>query len=382
MNISKKFRKRILAIGAIVAFWSLFALLYTFSSFLMYGQESSGFRLTLHESLLFELVCISPWAVSTPFIIKLAGKYPVGRSWNWQNMMVHLGAALCVFTFHSFVQSYAVSVFFENMELSWSYIRADFLGFADMRILLYIGLLLGVYTYEFYRKNRETKLREPRLRAELDRLNFQKILNQIQPEFLINSIDTVKQTIGISHREAEKSLIEISTLLRMMLKNIRKEELTVQEDLEYLSIYLDMKERKLGKKIERTDDIEPACYHALIPNFLFIMPLLEELLKVESPKIEPFRSFINRGWVEEGRLHLLAIIDEFDLDAEDLDRLKENVGMQEIESRLKQRYNSKLSLDTTLEGRSIHIHLILPYKKAPEESFNPYNGRIKNAAKQ
>lgn len=365
MEVNQQVRNQILAFLTITVFWVIIALFLSFVSFLMASQGEVKYSLSVTQSILFEIVCISPWIACSPVIIWLARKYDFGRRHLWMSFAIHCLAALVVFSFHSIVQSSAVFAFFDE-PFSWSYVKIDFVGFADMRILLYVGLLLAVHTIEFYKKNKDSILREPRIRAELNKVNFQKILNHLQPDFLIKSIDTIQQDIGDRPKDAEKHLIELGTLLRMMLQNIEKEEVVFTKDMEFLDLYLDLTERRLGIQIERVNNIEPRCYGACIPNFLFIMPFFEELLQHGYCDPDRIERFTNEGWIEDGVLHLDGIIEKVDLTNRDLTRINRKVKMGEIISRLYDRYGDSLELRTFLQDRRIHIYMSLPYRRSEE----------------
>lgn len=366
-----KTRKWALAVLSILSIWIIVALYLSFAALFMASQD--GYTLSIPESILFEIICISPWAISTPFVIWLARRYNFSKPYIWNSLCFHFLAALAVFIFHCLIQSYAVSLFFDDIDFIWGYIKRDFTGFLEMRILLYTGLLLGVHTFDFYQKNKDSILQEPLIRAELNKLSFQEMLNHLQPEFLISSIDIIKQEIKTSPQQAEKNLNEVSTLLRMMLHNISSEESTIQEDHELIDLYLDITQKRLGINIKSIYDIEPACYDACIPNFLFIMPFMEALVKFDQHTRKNLKSFTTKGRVENGTLFLEGIIEEIELTNQDLITINKNVKMGEILTRLHARFGDDVQLRTSLENRKIHIHLSLPYKKHKENTFTPYN---------
>lgn len=380
MQVSRQFKRSALAVLFTGFFWSFIALLFSFATFLMSFQSGEDHYLGIPDSFLFEIVCISPWAVSTPLIFWLARRYHFNKPGRWVSACVHLIAALAVFSFHSLVQSYAVSVFYDEA-FTWSYIKIDFVGFADMRVLLYAGLMLGVYTFDYYQKNKDSKLEEPHLRAELNRLNFQNILNHVQPGFLIHSLDNIKQNLKTSPRQAEKNLNEIGTLLRMMLQNLNREEMTVREDQEFLNLYLDIAEKRMDKKIRRIEKIERGCYDAYIPSFLFIMPFLEEMMKSDHDYNVDFKIFTTEASVVDGILWLEGFIEEVDLSEEDLDRIKRTIGMEEIVTRLQNAYGTDVQLEALLMERKICICLSLPYKTGDPATGNDHHEIFGDARK-
>src|SRR5690625_1500639 len=172
-------------IAIILGLWIIMTLLISSITFIMAFQEN--YPLDTVEILTFEFRCITPWILSTPFIIWVARKYRLEKNLLLTGLPVHFLPALFVFAFLSFFQSYEVSVYFDYA-FDWSYLRRDFAGFLDWRVMLYTGVVLGVYAVDFQRKNRESKLREPRLKAKLNKARYHALLNQIHPDFLLNTI--------------------------------------------------------------------------------------------------------------------------------------------------------------------------------------------------
>lgn len=357
-------RNRLLTYISISALWIMVALFLSVVSFLMARQGEIDYSLGIAQSILFEIICISPWIFCTPAIVWMARNYKVGTGQTVKSLWFHLVAALLVFGIHSLVQSSAVFYFFDE-PFSWNYVKVDFVGFADMRILLYIGVLLGVQTIDFYRKNQRSILKEPRIKAELNKAHFQKILNHLQPEFLIKSIDAIKRDVVEEHpQQAEKHLNKLAGLLRMMLNNINKEEVAFSEDMNFLDRYLDLTERRLGITIERINEIDPRCLGALIPNFLFIMPLLEELLQSRYSDISRISHFTNKAWLEGETLHLEGVIGQVNVTEAQLARIADRVKLDEIQDRLHDKYGDALQLNSYSQDGEVHIYMSMPYKQA------------------
>lgn len=110
----------------IICAWLFVALFISATSLIMYGENFnlSGF----HSTVIYEIICLSPWILLTPFLIRVARTYRFYTHKFPVFMGVHVGTALIIFSLHTVVQSYA-SFLQYNITFNWAYLGSDFLLF-------------------------------------------------------------------------------------------------------------------------------------------------------------------------------------------------------------------------------------------------------------
>lgn len=347
----------------ITGLWTIVILLISSITILTTLQEGSA--VDILGVIVFEMICISPWIVLTPAIIWLARSYKFEAENIYASVGIHLVVMLLLFSLHSLVQSYTVSHYYE-VSFTWAYIQRDFLGFIDMRVMLYAGILLGVYTMDFQRKDREIRLKEPRLKAELNQAKFHALLNQIQPDFLLKSIDAIKSSLDKNEEESEEILTEFSDLLRIMLANVKKDEVILQDDLNTFQLYTNILQKRLGQQIEIEKNIDEECYDALVPSFLILIPLFEQM--VDS--IDPAKNIIHRisynAQLEGKKIRLEVRVDGENIPCKNV---PDYIGNTEI-LKIVDKYQSKhedVQFKTSTGKNRISINLLFPYLR-PENS--------------
>lgn len=345
--------------------WTIIILLISLMT--LFSSLQQEMSIGVVEAIIFEFWCITPWIVLTPAVIRLARTYPFEYPVMYKSLGVHLAAATLLFSLHCLVQSYTVSIYYDDISFGWPYLKRDFLGFIDMRLMLYVGILLAVYSLDFYRKNQKIQLKEPQLKAELNRARFHAILNQIQPDFLLNSIESIKKSLNESQEEAEEILTEFSDLLRIMLANIEREEVTIREDLESYFLYTELLQKRLGQRIQIESNIDDECYDDLIPPFLVVIPVLEEVVcTLEKGRGRMDRISYNAHHVN-GRINLEAVIEGKNILSDELSHILKKIGIIEVIERLEERFEENIQLITKGQRHRIRMSIALPYRKAPAD---------------
>lgn len=349
-------------LSVIFGFWTVVILLISSITILTTLQEGSS--VDVSRILIFELICISPWIALTPAIVWLARNFKFESDKIYYSTGIHIAAMVIVFSLHSVIQSYTVSHFYE-IAFSWQYIQRDFLGFVDMRVMLYAGILLGVYTVDFQKKNREIRLEEPRLKAELSKAKFHVLLNQIQPDFLLKSIDSIKGSLDRSEEESEEILTQFSDLLRIMLANVKKDEVLLKEDLNAFQLYTNILQKRLRQNIQVEKNIDEECYEARIPSFLILIPMFEQILDAENPGQDIIKRISYDARLVSEKMHLGLIIEGKNIPHKEVSEFLRNTEILKIVEKYRNKYGEVDFKINTGQSR-IKIELIFPYLSAEE----------------
>jgi len=361
----KYYGLRVLLVYGLWVLVGLLVAMFTFISVL-----TGAYYLPIWQIILFEQICISPWAVSTPLIIWAARNYRLDQQIKFKSIGAHMIVALLVFAFHSLVQSWTVSWFF-NEPLMLSYIETDFLRFLDMRLLLYGGAIIGIYAIDFYRKDRENQYLEPQLKAEINQVKYQALKNQIQPSFLINSIDAILHNLDKDPDLAEQILNDLSNLLRLMLQNLKKTDITIREDVQFFHMYLKILQKRLGTSIKLEKRIDEDCYDMSVPSILTIMPFLEEIIKRQKAPINTFNKLTYIARKTEYGILLQAIISGLKLTPSELQICQHNAKLHRILLRLDEKYEGQYTYRAYPLNDKVIIKLELPILGGKAQNVNP-----------
>jgi two-component system LytT family sensor kinase len=144
------------------------------------------------------------------------------------------------------------------------------------------------------------------------------------------------------HRDvdaADNMIAKLSDLLRMSLQNVGVQEVTLKQELDFLSKYLEIEQTRFRDRLTVVFDVHPDTLDALVPN-LMLQPLVENSIKHGiGPK--PTRGQIEIRSRHVGRLLELEVRDNgVGLSAARLTDFNRGVGLANTRSRLQHLYGS------------------------------------------
>ncbi len=349
--------------------WALVAFFLSFISFFVWGEM-------LHDKgwlafFLFELICIAPWILFTPAIVRLYRRFDFKKPKQIKSLFAHFIAIVFCFSIHCIVQTLAVFNFFE-MDFNVTRFWLDFIGFLNMRIIFYVGIVMTVKVFDFYQRDREMTLKEPRLRSELNKTKFQVLKNQLQPQFLHATLDSVMHNINNQPEVAEEIVIALSDLLRVMLDLSNPEKVEVLNDLRHLSLYIEILNKKTGKHIKLITDVPPECYDARIPTVIYLIPFFETIHTYNLEHSGSLKKIEYKVDKRFSRLYHSIILEAVKINSHELYQILNKARFKSMVDHLRRSYSSRFQLNCSIKDNRLKIVFELPLKEEPmlEERLN------------
>lgn len=142
------------------------------------------------------------------------------------------------------------------------------LGFVTMVSILWYSQL-EQKEQEERKKDAEKLARE----AELFKLR-----QQLQPHFLFNSLNSINALIGSRPQEARKMVQQLSDFLRGTIKKEETQWVGLQEEIQYLQLYLDIEKVRFGNRLSTEISIEETASELKLPALL-LQPVVENAIK-------------------------------------------------------------------------------------------------------
>ena len=105
-----------------------------------------------------------------------------------------------------------------------------------------------------------------------------KLRQQLQPHFLFNSLNSISALAGSDPEKARYMIQQLSDFLRGTLKKEEKQLIPLQEELQYLQLYLDIEKVRFGNRLQTVLNIEPSAINQMIPA-LILQPIVENAIK-------------------------------------------------------------------------------------------------------
>ncbi|MEM9598929.1 MAG: histidine kinase [Acidobacteriota bacterium] len=132
---------------------------------------------------------------------------------------------------------------------------------------VYWGVLAATQGWRYYQsaRRRQRLLEEARMTA---------LKAQIHPHFLFNTLHSVSTLMDHDVPGARRMIARLSDLLRSSLAEPPGEEVTLEEELELIRLYLDIEEVRFGDRLVVAFEIAPETRRAVVPH-LSLQPLVE-----------------------------------------------------------------------------------------------------------
>jgi two-component system LytT family sensor kinase len=105
-----------------------------------------------------------------------------------------------------------------------------------------------------------------------------KLRQQLQPHFLFNSLNSINALIGSRPEEARKMVQQLSDFLRGTIKKEDTQWVTLQEELQYLQLYLDIEKVRFGNRLATVIDVPEDLKQLKLPSLL-LQPIVENAIK-------------------------------------------------------------------------------------------------------
>jgi two-component system LytT family sensor kinase len=155
----------------------------------------------------------------------------------------------------------------------------------DLVIPVFLLIIYELYRYTHLSRERERKLEKEKLMSELSFLKA-----QINPHFLFNVLSTVHALSRYKAPEAADVTLKLSQLMRFMLFEANRKEISITEDVKILDDYIELEkvrfQNKLSVQFEKNID-DPT--RKIAP--LILLPFVENAFKYASAESR-FNSFV------------------------------------------------------------------------------------------
>src|SRR5260221_2128649 len=130
-------------------------------------------------------------------------------------------------------------------------------------------------TWNEQKENQERKSDAEKLAKEAELF---KLRQQLQPHFLFNSLNSINALIGSRPEEARKMVQQLSDFLRGTIKKEERQQVSLQEELQYLQLYLDIEKVRFGNRLATVVENDETTSQMKMPALL-LQPIVENAIK-------------------------------------------------------------------------------------------------------
>lgn len=269
------FQKSCLKILAALACWSLIGILFATQWYVQ--MTNAGQRITWVTTLTWALNTWGSWAVLSPVIFWLANKFRIEKTRFRRNFFIHLSAGILFSIIQFLLQAEAGQITTwankEAIPFSVSFYNLVSKTF-HLNLLTYWAIVGISHGIEYYRRSQEREKKAAQLESQLISAQLRALKAQIHPHFLFNTLNVISELIFIEPESAERMIARLGEFLRITLENTFADEVRLEQELSFLSKYIEIEKIRFGDRLEIEINVEAESMNAAVPT-LMLQPLVE-----------------------------------------------------------------------------------------------------------
>lgn len=270
--------RRWVRVALIIGIWTLFGLFLVSQTGLAYRR--GDMPVNWYRVLSAEMAFAYAWAALTPLVLWLAQRFPLEREHWLRGLAVHVFASLLIGLatrgFRDLMFFYFVAA--PESRMSFSKLFLNVYLFFDYGSMIYWLILLVSYALNYYRRYRESEIKTTRLQAQLAQAELQALKMQLNPHFLFNTLHSISALVHKDSDAADKMIARLGDFLRLTLDSAGAQEVSLQQELEFLRCYLDIERIRFKDRLTVQMSIEPQALDARLPN-LILQPIVENAIR-------------------------------------------------------------------------------------------------------
>ena len=275
----KIWRRRWVRLAAIWAIWTFIGIVFTLQGYFTSYRSERPMLFT--ESLYLQMTWSYVWALGTPLVLWAAARLPIERS-NWiRSALLHIPISIVlsvVLTALARVVIWLIFGYRMGRPLIFESITNFVVGNFSEGIGIYLLIALMSYAYSYYQRYRKGQVKTLQLEAQLSHAQLQALKMQLHPHFLFNTLHSISALLNKDVELARKMITRLGDFLRLTLENSGSQEVTLQQEMEFLRCYLEIERIRFQNRPVTRIDLDEQTLDAKVPN-LILQPIVENAIR-------------------------------------------------------------------------------------------------------
>jgi two-component system LytT family sensor kinase len=228
--------------------------------------------------------------------------------------------------------------FYPEFHQSQSWMKMVLLYIVNTAVSLITMEAIFLLEY-FYRQ----QIRSSNQMLQLSEAQTKLLQAQLNPHFLFNTLNNL---YGISIQEPNRMpvmIMQLSQLMRYQVESASKQQVKLNEEIEYLSSYIHLEKERIGQRCVVTyqypKPLESVAAYQIVP--LLLLPLIENAFKHSSGTVKS--CFVSINISMSGDTLILDILNSIPIHRPKL--VSTGVGIPNTEKRLEAFYQGKYTLE-------------------------------------
>ena len=142
-------------------------------------------------------------------------------------------------------------------------------------LLIWTSVYIGIKSFE---RRQEKEVENWKLQAQLKEAELGILKAQINPHFLFNALNNIRSLISEDAERARNILTRLSEVLRYAVYHNSREEVTLSEEIEMVTNYLELEKIQFEERLQTNIEIDDELSQLRIPP-MSIQILVENAIK-------------------------------------------------------------------------------------------------------
>ena len=278
-SLVKVRRRRWARLGLIWGIWTFIGFVFAFQGYFTSYRSERPMPFT--ESLYIQMSWAYLFALATPLVLWAAARLPIERS-NWiRSALLHIPISIVLSVALTAMGRVLIWLNFGyrmGKPLTFESVTRFVIGNFSEGLGIYMLIALTSYAVNYYRRYREGQLRTLQLEAQLSQAQLQALKMQLHPHFLFNTLHSISALLTRDIESARKMITRLGDFLRLTLENSGSPEVTLQQEIEFLSCYLEIERIRFQDRLVTRIDLGEQTLDARVPN-LILQPIVENAIR-------------------------------------------------------------------------------------------------------
>ncbi len=349
----------------------LIVLGFSFSALIYFIYASTGSPVTWKQAWSVGLTQWWAWSLLYLLIFAITKRLPIERQHWMRGVLVYFVIGLGITLLKLGIDVgwlrwvYQGKVFKNTPERSLLAVMTYF-NFLTYWVFVGVGQALN-----FYRQAREGELKASQLETQLAQAQLQALKMQLQPHFLFNTLHTIAMLNLKDPKAANRMISRLSDLLRLALDNTGAQEVSLQQELDFLKHYLEIQQTRFQDRLQVKLEIDPASLDARVPN-LILQPIVENAIRHGVADQETNGQIEIHACRQNGWLQLRVHDNGPGIPSLAMTQLKLGIGLKNTQDRLTQLYGAshRFELKNADDG-GLEVTIAVPFREGAPAAATP-----------
>ena len=227
----------------------------------------------------------------------------------------------------------------------------------------------------YYQKFREKEAAAAQLSVQLAQAQMAALRMQLNPHFLFNTMNSISSLMRTDIAAADTMLEQLGSLLRITLERGEVQFIRLNDEMEFVEMYLAMQERRFTGRVHQQLWVHPELHDALVPTMI-LQPLIENAYTHGLSRLDSNGLLHIEATREDSHLTLSVLNNGAGLNSNSSKVSDgQGVGLANIKSRLQLHYGDQHTFSIREVARDqveVTITFPLQFSASPTETLTRF----------